>query len=212
MFSQNLFAESWNVSSGPWHPLPAPVERRLGGSGNQASSLEVSAKLEPGTRWRSQDRNDVERLRPPTPDSGCGPWQWSYRWVGKNVEVTATWESKKPLLLSLREPSWWTGEGIPQPQDNLLFKHQRRTFHQVPPHHAARGQEGDLPHLSPESPEREQRRGGTEPRQQWARTSDSCDLVSIPNFKREKPWTSCFTTLFINLYLPHKVAMKTKIQ
>lgn len=58
-----------------------------------------------GPRWRSQDRNDVERLRPPTPDSGCGPWQWSYRWVGKNVEVTATWESKKPLLLSLREPS-----------------------------------------------------------------------------------------------------------
>lgn len=49
MFSQNPFAAAWYVSSSPWHPLPVPVERRLGGSGNQASSLEVSGKLEPGT-------------------------------------------------------------------------------------------------------------------------------------------------------------------
>ena len=49
MFSQNPFAAAWYVSSSPWHPLSAPVERRLGGPGNQASSLEVSGKLEPGT-------------------------------------------------------------------------------------------------------------------------------------------------------------------
>ena len=58
-----------------------------------------------GPRWRSQDRNAVKKLRPPTPDSGCGPWRQSYCWAGKNVEVTVTQESKKPLLLSLREPS-----------------------------------------------------------------------------------------------------------
>lgn len=212
MFSQNPFAAAWYVSSSPWHPLSAPVERRLGGSGNQASSLEVSGKLEPGTPLEKSGQECCKEVEASHTRLRLWTWRQSYRWAGKNVEVIITRESKKPLLLSLREPSWWTGEGIPQPQDDLLFKHQRRIFHQAPPRHAARGWEGDLPHLSPESSEREPGRGGAEPRQQWARISDSCDLVSIPNFKREKPWTSYFTTLFINLYLPHKVAMKTKIQ
>ena len=54
------------LSLHPWRGGLAVQETRLllwrcQGSWNQ------------GPRWRSQDRNAVKRLRPPTPDSGCGP-------------------------------------------------------------------------------------------------------------------------------------------
>ena len=105
----------------------------------------------------------------------------------KEVETSHTrlrlWTMETELLLggqecgeqetssAFREPSWWTGEGIPHPQDDLLFKHQRWMFHQVPPYHAARGQEGALLHLSPES-SREGAREGSD----WAPSAVSKDF------------------------------------
>ena len=186
MFSQNPLAESWYVSSNPLHSLLALVERRLGGSGNQAYSLEVSGKLDPTSDPAGEVRTGMLQRGGDLPH----PTEAVDHGDGVIVGQARMWRARNLFCLHSESRADEQGKASHILKTTCSLSIKDGCFTRFPLIMQLGGRRGPS-FTSPLNPqEREQGRAVTEPHQQWARISDSCDLVSIPNFKREKPWTS----------------------
>jgi len=127
-------------------------------------------------------------------------WRGSYHWADKGAEVTVTWEyslcfypGRATLMKMGRQSNTSRGLALYTEVDILHRSIGCRGSvpDPGPPSSHSSGAVG--PPLTPESPKTEK---GINSEQGF---SESYDLVSMPNFKREKSSTRCSTTLFVHL-------------